>query len=62
MTILLTAALLVATLALAFVASWGLPETMRHAALWLLIHARRIEERREERAQEIRWALELEAR
>lgn len=62
MTIAISILILAVSLTVAWLLSRGLPETMRAAALWLLVNARQIEERREERDAVNRQGLAAEAR
>lgn len=60
MTILLAVATLATALALAHLASDGLPGTMRRLGLWLIVCARRIETRRAMRDARVRQGLVAE--
>ncbi len=62
MTIAISISILAAVFVFALLVSNGLPETMRWLALWLLVEARRIEERRRSRDEAIQRALNAEAR
>lgn len=62
MTIAISIAILAASFGYAWLLSRGLPETMRAAALWLLVNARELDERRRERDAVTRQGLSAEAR